>query len=356
MTTSPTYRKRVRAAALAGVAALLTIAPAALPAHAGDALVKDATVLSMAPPDAANLPFGQKALVEGTASGLLDQLSSQQGRTVSLELRTPNGWMPLRSADTTDNDGDYAVRVPSSWYYRGTIRTSVRASETHEAATSTDTTTVTVKPPYAPEGRASSWVHMFEDSGVRWDPCKVITVKVNGNGGPPKAVQQVRQALAKVAAATGLRFRYDGTTSAIPWRTDGRKPEYADAALTISWATPKQVEPLTGWTIGWGGGWYRDGEIFRGGISLDRTGTAGLKNGFGTGATWGAVLLHELGHVMGLGHVEERAQLMYPAILPTARGRFEAGDLGGLADQGAMRGCVPSPKRGSGTPHSFATY
>ena len=343
-----------RTSLLLGAAAL--VAAGIGPAHAGDPL-KDLTSMTMSEPTLAVVPFGKDSTIKGKVSGVADLLSTQKSRTVSLELRTPNGWMPLRSRDTTDAAGRYSVQVPSNWYYRGTVRTSVSKSETHLPGVSDTRSTVAVKPPYDPAGKASSWAHLFEDPDVRWNPCEVITFKVNATGGPERAVKQVKQALARVAAATGLRFKYEGSTKAIPWRTDGRKPEYSDAALTISWATPKQVSPLREWTAGWGGGWYSGDVVYKGGIALDRTGTSSLENGFGTGATWGALLIHEIGHVIGLGHVMESEQVMYPSILPTTVGRFGAGDLAGLRDQGAMEGCTPTAaRRGTVAPQSFATY
>lgn len=340
---------------LLGASALA--AATAVPAHATGSLVKDASEVTMSEPSLATMRSGEISTVTGRVSGVLDLVSTQRSRSVALELQTPNGWMPLRARATTDDAGGYRVRVPSSWYYQGAVRTKVSASDTHLPGVSTTTATVTVKPPYAPQGQSSSWRHLFKEPRARWNPCKVISYKVNATGGPERAVAQVKRAIAKVAAATGLRFRYDGATNAIPWRTDGRKPEYSDAALTVSWATPKQVADLEGWTAGWGGSWYADLVMYRGGITLDRTGTSNLENGFGRGATWGALLMHELGHVIGLGHVDEAAQVMYPSILSGSVGRFGAGDLAGLRDQGAMNGCTPAQPalRTQSAPQSFAT-
>ena len=323
-----------------------------------DVETRDASTLTMSQPTRSVVPFGEASRVSGQVSGVLDRAATQEGRSVRMELSTPNGWMPLPTRGVTDARGDYSLKVPASWYYRGKVRTTVSGSDTHAPAQSTSTASVTVRPPYAPRGTSSAWSHLTRDPDARWNPCRVITFKVNPTGGPRRAVVQVKQALGKVAAATGLRFDYTGTTSAIPWRTDGRGRDSSGAALTVAWASPRQVRPLEGATAGWGGGWYLDGEITAGGIALDRTGTSSVKNGFGSGATWGALLLHELAHVMGLGHVAENKQLMYPSIQPSTIGRFEAGDLAGLSDQGAMNGCLPTvgTRWTTSAPRSFATY
>jgi hypothetical protein len=62
-------------------------------------------------------------------------------------------------------------------------------------------------------------------------------------------------------------------------------------------------------------------------------------------ASWGAVLLHELGHLVGLGHVDDPAQLMAPTP-GFGEVRFGAGDRAGLAAVGADSGClrVPPPR------------
>ena len=64
-----------------------------------------------------------------------------------------------------------------------------------------------------------------------------------------------------------------------------------------------------------------------------------LANGFGSGFTWGEVLMHELSHVIGLDHTDSTKQLMYPSITRGAA-RFGAGDLNGFRKVGDTFGCL----------------
>jgi len=75
-----------------------------------------------------------------------------------------------------------------------------------------------------------------------------------------------------------------------------------------------------------------------------------ILDGFGPAAgsgniTWGRIILHELAHVVGLGHTREEGSLMYPdaaqqTIRPTG---FSKSDLTGLRYLGRDAGCTKSP-------------
>ena len=54
--------------------------------------------------------------------------------------------------------------------------------------------------------------------------------------------------------------------------------------------------------------------IERGFVLIDPTSTAAYTAGFGTGVSLGALILHELAHAVGLGHVDDPDQLMYPTL------------------------------------------
>ena len=68
---------------------------------------------------------------------------------------------------------------------------------------------------------------------------------------------------------------------------------------------------------------------------------AQLKPGFGAGLRRGNLLLHELGHVVGLGHVSNAHLLMNPTMTSYTPNGYAAGDATGLAMVGRNAGCIP---------------
>ena len=77
----------------------------------------------------------------------------------------------------------------------------------------------------------------------------------------------------------------------------------------------------------------------KGGVVLNASLRDDISNGFGRGVTWGEVIVHELGHVIGLAHPNSQKQLMYYAV--TKRDTdWGAGDLAGFRRLGDVRGCV----------------
>ena len=79
---------------------------------------------------------------------------------------------------------------------------------------------------------------------------------------------------------------------------------------------------------------YVTGEVV---LDTDLTGVA---PGFGPGATRGNLLLHEMGHLVGLDHVTDPNQIMYPSLSGQAPNGYGAGDRNGLAHVGSGGGCL----------------
>lgn len=295
------------------------------------------STISVRPPGSSSVRLGRTLAVSGQVGG-----DSPANRVVRLELETPRGWMRVATA-TSDTAGGYSIEVPTDWYFSGTLRTSVEATSTTAAASTPDTFAVKVSPAYKPRGSAR---HFGLMGFARWNPCQTITYRVNAAGAPKRALGMVRQALKRVHQASGLRFSYAGATHAIAWRTDHKGQRLSPAALTISWANVRQVSGLRGGVVGLGGmaaasnGWAQSA-----GVTLERN--SRLKRGFGAGQTWGVLLLHELGHAMGLGHARDGEQVMAPSISPRSLAAYQAGDLTGLRKVGARGGCPRDAPRAS---------
>ena len=117
------------------------------------------------------------------------------------------------------------------------------------------------------------------------------------------------------------------------------------APVLVAWTTRGDADQLNGGNSGFGGPvmWHdRQGPttFVSGSVAIDATATAGLPLTFGP-STMGALLLHELGHVVGLAHVNDRGQIMNHFV---SVGAFGTGDLAGLAELGKQQGCFSPPK------------
>jgi hypothetical protein len=194
-------------------------------------------------------------------------------------------------------------------------------------------------PPPAPAEGPFEFVARQEgsDAPVAWDPCRPIHYVVNPAGQPAGAEPLIEDAVARVSEATGLQFRYDGTTDEV-W-TDDREPfqedRYGDrwAPVLISWSSAATVPALADDTAGQGGplylGFQQDELVsVTGAVVLDAEQLTPAMT-FPDGPTHvRAVIQHELGHVVGLDHVDDPAQLMHPETSGTTD--WGPGDLRGL--------------------------
>lgn len=182
---------------------------------------------------------------------------------------------------------------------------------------------------------------------VAYSPCRPIHYVVRPDHAPPGGDVLIRTAVERVSEATGLRFVEDGPTREGP---TADRPAYQPdrygrrwAPVLFTWSNAQETPGLAGDVAGTGGSAsvtvdglsvYVTGEI-----TLDTEELAPLvATPDGTAVAIG-VVTHELAHVVGLGHVDDPTQLMYPSTNLTVTS-FAAGDRAGLAALG--RGaCAP---------------
>jgi hypothetical protein len=154
---------------------------------------------------------------------------------------------------------------------------------------------------------------------------------------PAGGLAVLQESVARIAQLTGTTWQYVGPSTSTPTTAYLPKQSQADyPPVLLGWTDgagsdllagqPRSVLGMT--RTAWFGVQRPDGSkvaaIRSAVVALDRTDTLPLR-----GATsWKALVLHELGHVMGLAHVEDRSQLM-ATVLP-ASPDVQAGDVAGL--------------------------
>lgn len=190
-----------------------------------------------------------------------------------------------------------------------------------------------------------SWKFQIVDEGdpVLWSQCRPIHYVVNTDGAPEGFLLHATEAVEEVSAATGLVFSYDGTTTEPI--SPGREPFlpllYGDrwAPVLIGWSDAERHPGLEGNVAG----------LAHVISQRDRsTGRAHIVSGqvildTAMGRTWPSttwymgVLRHELGHIVGLDHVDDPSQNLHAS---SGSATFQDGDLTGLAAVGAGP-CAP---------------
>lgn len=170
------------------------------------------------------------------------------------------------------------------------------------------------------DGDASSYTFLrtVGDRPVAY-PCAPIRYTINTALAPDDFLQVVHGAIGVMSAASGYRFQYVGPSGERDFLRHGAGP------VLIGFANSGEVPGLAGDVAGRGGSvpgpdgvHYATGVIMLDAEFYRRRNSLEVRR---------AVVLHELGHVLGLGHVADADELMAPKM---SHPELAAGDLAGL--------------------------
>ncbi|SDL39025.1 hypothetical protein SAMN04487916_108156 [Arthrobacter sp. ov407] len=203
---------------------------------------------------------------------------------------------------------------------------------------------------------ATSADYAFMDTGddgqpVKYDPCRPIHYVTRSANQPTAGPELIQQAIAAVSRSTGLVFINDGATTEAPseQRESYQPARYGDrwAPVLIAWETTAEDPRFTDLEdedtiLGVGGSEAvsigdTDYTYVSGHLTLNAPGLQSLLELEGPAQVRGTIE-HELGHVVGLDHVQDPTQLMNPSDTVGVT-TYQAGDLNGLAilGQGVCR-------------------
>lgn len=207
-----------------------------------------------------------------------------------------------------------------------------------------------VPPPPPPGGGTHAFTKLQDDgvTPVAYDPCRPVRYVLRQQGMPVGAEPVVHEAVARISEVTGLRFVHDGYSDEplVVDRPVFQPERYGDRwpPVLIGWQTEQEVPALAGDVVGQAGSAavsLGDGPrvYVTGTVALDAPQLAPLLDRRGGREVMAAIVLHELGHLVGLAHVDDAGQLMYPEVQNELTD-LAAGDLTGLARLGTGS-CVP---------------
>ena len=151
------------------------------------------------------------------------------------------------------------------------------------------------------------------DMPVTYDSCQTLHYVISFAGAPPRFRDGrfIRDAVQEISQVSGLKFHYDGTSN-----LDYRTRSYQAGPILFSFNELPDA-PTYGDAVAIGG----SDTLARAGRQVYATGAVTFRRSWfetiadrpGGEIEAKAIALHELGHVLGLDHVQDENEIMYPS-------------------------------------------
>ena len=170
-----------------------------------------------------------------------------------------------------------------------------------------------------------------DGTSVRWEECAAIPWRVNWTRAPKNIrrsdfINDARATFKKLNKATGLNFKYSRNTKAdreivLDFTKERLVRDQGVLAYAKVYAAGDGVSPT---------------RIIRAVVRIDRTVKLGHPDLNGA-KSWRPLLLHELGHAVGLDHTTDKDQVMHEEL--QGYNSYQSGDLAALREVGVQETC-----------------
>lgn len=329
--------------ALSRIAATTLFAPAAparlFDSRSGGSLLPAGSVTTIRAASGRQTVAAHLTTMLSNAAGAVTVYPCSSGRPTATAAQFAAGKSSTTLAlTTTDDKGNVCLHTSAAVHLQWDQFLATGALPAHQPVRHVDT-----RPQN--DSSAYSFAQSIGGAPARWPACgRTLRVLVN-RGAASSELSNVALALSRLTAATGIPMVIADSTSIVPRLSNGYgfagagSPAGA-ADVIVAFSQPGQTDLLTG------------REYARGGF-VTAPGTRTITAGFAVfdqrqlrslSATLRVTMyMHELAHVLGLGHTTgDPAAVMSPTLSSrNGSGAWAPGDVTGLRRVGVGAGCTP---------------